>query len=86
MIEYNESINLRRIHRQFIFLQQFTISDFFNPMNGGKSAADFLRDKYTSIPLKKTTLEKSHPDLNELYGLDYLKSEINSKQYNSLFN
>lgn len=55
-------------------------------MNGRKSAADLLRDKYMSTQLKKTTLEKLHPDLNELYGLDYLKSEINSKLYNPLFN
>ncbi|ELA42145.1 uncharacterized protein VICG_00788 [Vittaforma corneae ATCC 50505] len=55
-------------------------------MNVRKSAADLLRDKYMSTQLKKTTSEKIHPDLNELYGVEYLKPEIYSKLYSPLFN
>lgn len=51
-----------------------------------KSAADLLREKYMSTQLKKTALEKTHPKLDELYGVDYLKPEIQSKLYNPLFN
>lgn len=39
-----------------------------------------------SAQLKKTTTEKIHPDLNELYGVEYLFPEIYSKMYNPLFN
>lgn len=66
----------------------FYQSKFFlcHPMNSRKSAADLLRDKYMSTQLKKTTAEKIHPDLSELYGVGYLQSEIYSKLYNPLFN
>lgn len=55
-------------------------------MNNRKSAADLLRDKYMSTQIKKTVADKIHPDMNSLYGVDYLKSEIYSKMYNPLFN
>lgn len=51
-----------------------------------KTAADLLRDKYMASQLKKSTLEKIHPDLSEVYGIEYLRDEISSKLYNPLFN
>lgn len=54
-------------------------------MNNRKSAADLLREKCMSSQLKKTANEKIHPNLDELYGMNYLKSEIYSKMYTPLF-
>lgn len=50
-----------------------------------KSAADMLRDKYMATQLKKTAIEKVHSNLNDIYGIDYLKNEITSKLYNPIF-
>lgn len=50
-----------------------------------KTASDLLRDKYMASQLKKTAIEKTHPDLNEIFGTGYLKGEIESKIYNPIF-
>lgn len=54
-------------------------------MNTRKSAADLLREKCMSAQLKKVANEKIHPNLDELYGVEYLKPEIYSKMYTPLF-
>lgn len=54
--------------------------------NVRKSAADLLREKCMSSQLKKVATEKIHPNLDQLYGMDYLKSEIQSKMHSPLFN
>lgn len=51
-----------------------------------RTAADILRNKYMSAQLKKTTADRKHPDMSELYGINYLLPEIKSKMYNPLFN
>lgn len=51
-----------------------------------KSGADLLREKYMSSQLKKTAAEKTHANLDDLYGVEYLKGEISAKLYNPLFN
>jgi len=51
-----------------------------------RTGADILRSKYMAAQLKKTTLEKAHPDMTGLYGIDYLSAEIKAKLYNPLFN
>jgi SpoVK/Ycf46/Vps4 family AAA+-type ATPase len=55
-------------------------------MNQRKSAADLLREKCMSSQLKKVALDKVHPNLDELFGMEYLKNDIQSKIHNPLFN
>lgn len=71
---------------KILFLYCFFIFFTQKTMNSRKSAADLLREKYMSTHLKKTANEKIHPDLSDLHGLEYLKSDIHSKMYNPLFN
>lgn len=51
-----------------------------------KSAADLLRERYMSSQLKKTAAEKTHANMDDLYGMEYLRGEVCSKLYNPLFN
>lgn len=50
-----------------------------------KSASEMLREKYMASQLKKTAIEKKHPTLDDVSGIGYLKSEIDSKLYAPLF-
>lgn len=50
-----------------------------------KTASDILRERYMASQLKKTVLEKKHPILDDIRGIDYIKPEMASKLYNPLF-
>lgn len=50
-----------------------------------KTVTNLLREKYMAAQLTKAAIEKKHPTLDDIAGIDYLKRDILHKMYIPLF-